>query len=146
MDIRRFTFWLGVVLLALGVLGFVRPLLDPPLVTDPTLSVTMNYGRLFSLLPVNILHNLVRLALGLWAIVAAKDYISSRIFCRAIAIIYVVLAVMGLFPVLNTTFGLMPVHGGNILLSALIAVASGYYGYIWTNQYRSKSDTKATVR
>ena len=38
--------------------------------------------------------------------------------------------IMGLVPGLNTTFGLIPIHGANVLLHAFIAIAATYYGFV----------------
>lgn len=147
MDIRRFTFWIGILFLGIGILGFFPAMVEPPAVNDPALSVHASHGRLFGLFPVNIMHNLVHVAFGVWGIVSAKDFIASRTFCRANAIIYGLLAILGLFPVLNTMFGLMPIHGNDIWLHVLFAAATGYYGYVWVNQYnRERSKTSRPAR
>ena len=41
----------------------------------------------------------------------------------------VLLTVMGLIPGLNTTFGLIPIHGNDVWLHALIAIAAAYFGF-----------------
>jgi hypothetical protein len=47
-----------------------------------------------------------------------------------VAIIYAVLVVMGLVPALNTTFGLIPIHGNDVWLHALLAVIAAYFGFV----------------
>lgn len=37
--------------------------------------------------------------------------------------------VMGFIPVLNTTFGLIPLYGHDIGLHALIAIVAAYFGF-----------------
>lgn len=130
MDIKRFSFIAGVLFVVVGILGFIPGITVAPHVSDPDLSVTAAYGRLLGLFPVNFLHNLVHLAFGFWAVAASKDYAQSRIFCRSSAIIYAVLTVAGLIPGLNTLFGLLPLHSHDIWLHAVIAFATGYYGYV----------------
>ena len=39
-------------------------------------------ARIFGLFPVNLLHNLVHLAFGIWG-VAARKFSSARTYCRA---------------------------------------------------------------
>lgn len=48
---------------------------------------------------------------------------------RTIAILFAVLAVMGLFPRLDTLFGLMPLHGHDIWLHAGTAALAAYVGW-----------------
>ncbi|MBX9633764.1 MAG: DUF4383 domain-containing protein, partial [Magnetospirillum sp.] len=84
---------------------------------------------LFGLFPVNALHNLVHLIFGVWGLVVWRSFASSRIYSRSVAVIYALLAVMGLIPGLQTAFGLVPLYGHDIWLHGVIAVASGYFGY-----------------
>ena len=54
----------------------------------------------------------------------------SRGFFRAIAIIYAVLTVMGLVPALSTTFGLIPLYGGDVALHTVLALAGAYFDWM----------------
>lgn len=146
MDIKKFAFWLGVLFLVLGVAGFFPALVAPPGIMDPTLNFHSGHGRLFGIFPINTVHNLIHIAFGIWGIVSAKEYFAARFYCRVNAIAYALLALMGLFPVLNTVFGLTPLHGGTIWLHAMIAVSAGYYGYVWSERESPRSNTKVTVR
>lgn len=132
MDIKKFTLFAGIAFLAIGILGFV-----PAFVTyspSPTSNVFMAHGLLFGIFPINGLHNLVHLGFGLWAVSVWKNAAHSRIFCRSNAIIYGLLAVAGFVPGLNTLWGLLPMHGHDIWLHAVIALATGYFGFVWHSQ------------
>ncbi len=129
MPTTRVTATVGIVLLVLGIAGFIPGLLQAPLIGDPALIVDQFYGRVFGLFPVNVLHNIVRIALGIWGIAAAKSLTDSVRYCRSVSVFYVVLMLMGLVPGLNTVFGLVPLHSHNIWFSALTALALGYFGY-----------------
>ncbi len=131
MNIKRFTSILGMIFLVIGVLGFIPDLAIMPRDSDPALSVTDAYWRLFGLFPVNSLHNLIHIFFGIWALSASRDVLRARRFCKANCVIYAIFAVMGLFPVLNTFFGLVPLHSHDIWLHAAISAATGYYGYVW---------------
>ena len=74
--------------------------------------------RILGLFAVNLLHNLVHVAFGVWGIVAARRFASARLYARAAGAIYVVLAVLGFL--VPTTFGLIPIGGHNIWLHALL--------------------------
>ncbi|QQP92085.1 DUF4383 domain-containing protein [Skermanella sp. TT6] len=128
MSTRYFSLVLGIVFLLIGVAGFVPGLMHMPEHTADV-EVTENFGRLFGLFPVNILHNVVHIAFGIWGIAAYRSYAGARSYSRAVAVIYAVLAVMGLIPGLNTTFGLIPLYGHDVWLHAVIAIAAAYFGF-----------------
>ena len=131
MQTRYFAFVLGVIFLLIGVMGFIPAFVQPP-PADATHNVTVhaNHGYLLGLFPVNILHNLVHVLFGVWGVAAYfVGFSASRVYARGVAIIYGVLTIMGLIPGLNTTFGLIPIHGNDVWLHALIAAASAYFGW-----------------
>lgn len=129
MKTRAFALILGIVFLAVGILGFVPRLVTLP-VDQPALLVETTHGSLFGLFPVNAAHNLIHLAFGVWGVVVWRDFAASRLFARSVAVIYAVLAVLGLIPVTNTLFGLVPLHGNDIWLHAVLAIASAYFGFV----------------
>lgn len=126
MLVQRFALIMGIVFLGAGILGFVPALLTPD--TTP-LAVEGMHGRLFGLFPVNWLHNLVHIAIGVWGLGAARGFNNSVSFSRGLTIIYGILAVMGLLPVLNTTFGLIPLYSHDIWLHAGTAAVAAYMGW-----------------
>jgi hypothetical protein len=50
-------------------------------------------------------------------------------FARGLAIFYAALTIMGLIPVLNTTFGLIPIFSHDIWLHAVTAGVAAYFGF-----------------
>ena len=130
MRIRYFALAYGVVFLLVGILGFFPPLLAPFGPEDPDLAVTATSGLLFGLFPVNILHNLVHAAFGIWGVAVWRSVPRSRFYAQAVAVIYAVLVVMGFIPVLNTTFGLIPLHGHDIWLHLILAAVAAYFGFV----------------
>jgi hypothetical protein len=128
MRTRYFALALGLVFLVIGILGFVPGLLSPP-PAEPALLMDTGYGVLFGLFPVNFLHNLVHLAFGVWGVVVWRSFPASRVYARSVAIIYAVLAVMGLFPGIDTVFGIVPIFSHDIWLHAAIAIVAAYFGY-----------------
>lgn len=128
MKTRTFALILGLAFLAVGILGFVpRLVVMPP--DQPALRVEIAHGLLFGLFPVNAIHNAVHLLFGVWGVVVWRDFAASRTYSRSVAVIYAVLAVAGLIPGLNTLFGLVPLHGHDVWLHAVIALASAYFGF-----------------
>lgn len=130
MAVRYFAIAAGLVYVLVGLMGFVPGLNveGPP--DAPDLTVDSFYGYLLGLFPVNLLHNLVHLAIGAWGIWGYANGIpGSRMFARGLAVVYGILAVMGLIPVLNTTFGLIPIFGHDVWLHAGTALLAAYFGW-----------------
>jgi hypothetical protein len=94
-------------------------------------------GYLLGLFPVNVLHNLIHILFGIWGIVAYRRFADSRMYARGVAIIYGIFTIMGLIPVLNTAFGLVPIYGNDIWLHGLIAIVSAIFG--WAPMERTES-------
>lgn len=127
MAIRYFALVYGVVFLLVGIAGFI-----PGLVTEPQPTTEADLepaGLLFGLFPVNLLHNLVHIAFGIWGLAVFRSLSGARLYARSVAVIYAVLAVMGLIPVLQTTFGLIPLYGHDVWLHAVLAVVAAYFGW-----------------
>ncbi len=144
MSTRYFSLVLGIIFLLIGIAGFVPGLLQTP---EPAadVEVTQSFGRLMGLFPVNALHNLVHIIFGIWGIAAYRSYTGARGYSKAVAIIYAVLAVMGIIPGLNTTFGLIPLYGHDIWLHAVIAIAAAYFGFVATDREVGHSTTTTTT-
>lgn len=129
MQTRYFALIFGIIYTLVGVMGFIPGLLQPP-TGAPDLAVDTGYGLLLGLFPVNILHTVVHLLIGVWGIIAYRVFPAAQIFARANAIIFGLLTIMGLIPGLDTTFGLIPLFGHDIWLHALSALVSAYFGFI----------------
>lgn len=129
MTIRYFSLIMGLVLTLMGVLGFFSGLMMPP--TLDAYSVIGGYGYLFGLFATNSIISVVRLAVGIWGVLAYRNLDYSRTFARSFAIIYGVMAIFGLFPILNTFFGVVPLFGHNIWFHALTAAIGAYYGFTY---------------
>ena len=68
---------------------------------------------------------------GVWGLMASRTSPgSSRRFAQATAVIYAILVVVGFVPALNTLFGLLPVHGHDIWLHAVLALPAAYFGFL----------------
>jgi hypothetical protein len=131
MDARRFAMILGVVFVLIGVLAFVPGVNRPDPVTAPELTIEgPGHGYMFGMFHVNVLHNLVHIVFGVLGILMARDAASAVLYARIVAVAYGLLTVMGAVPGLNTTFGLIPIHGYDVILHALIAIAATYYGFV----------------
>lgn len=126
---RYFVLIIGILFILAGVGGFV-PFVTPPMSPDaPPLSIDMSYGYLLGLFPINVVHNLVHLSLGIWGVAVYRHAAQARLYCRWLAVILVVFTVLGLVEQTMTLFGLMPLFGHDIWLHALEALIAGYLGY-----------------
>lgn len=87
MTTRYFALIIGIVYVLVGILGFFPGLIHPPEALDPNLVVETYYGRLLGIFPINILHNLVHLAVGVWGVAAYRSYDGSRNFARGLTVL-----------------------------------------------------------
>ena len=129
MNVRRFAMIFGIIYLLVGIAGFIPQLLQAPPAGAPEVAVATLHGYLLGLFPVNVLHTIVHLLIGIWGLVAAKSLGASVTYARSLAVIYGVLAIMGLIPGANTTFGLIPIHGHDVWLHAGTALIAAYFGF-----------------
>ena len=99
-------------------------------VPHPAVAIDSFYGRALGLFPVNILHNLVHLAIGVWGILGSRSLSGARFFGKGLAVLYGLLAILGLIPATNTMFGLVPIYGHDVWLHAGTALIADYFGFI----------------
>jgi hypothetical protein len=124
MKSTTFALFLGVTYLSVGLLSLMPAVLTPPPADAPPLHLTMLQGYLLGLL-----QSAVHLAIGLWGLVVWRAMMSSKTYARALAILFGVLAVIGLIPGLNTLFGTLPLHGYDVWLHGATAVLAAYFGW-----------------
>ena len=105
----------GVLFVLVGILGFV-----PQAAPD---------GMLLGLFAVNTMHNVVHILLGLWGLMAGGTASGAVSYFKGIAVIYALLAVLGLIPATNDLFGLAPMHGNNVWLHGALALVSAFLGF-----------------
>ena len=127
---RYFALVIGIVYVLAGLAGFVPALGDER--TSPDLIVDAAYRDVLGLFPANVLHHLVHLAIGILGILAYRTYAASRNYSRALAVVYAVLAVMGLIDAgnINTTFKLIPLLSHDVWLHAVTAAVAAYFGFV----------------
>jgi hypothetical protein len=111
--IKRLALVFGIIFLLVGIAGFLTPG-GMDMGVDPA-------GMLLGLFPVNMLHNAVHVAFGLWGIVASRSFNGARNFARIGGIIYLVLAILGF--VMPNGFGMVPLGGHDVWLHAVLAIA-----------------------
>lgn len=139
--IRKFALVFGILFLLAGIAGFV-PVLTPHPEDSLHPAVDAAHGFLLGIFPVNAIHNLIHIGIGLWGIGAARSAHGPIAFARGIAVIYALLAVLGMFPATNTLFGLAPLHGHDIWLHAAAALVAAYFGFIVPREVRMTAAAK----
>lgn len=128
MKTSTFALLTGLAYLVGGLLGLVPATLVPPPVDAPPATFTFLYGYLLGLFPMNIVLSLLHLAIGAWGIAAWRSA-NPVLFARGVALLYGVLAVMGMIPLLNTVFGWIPIHGHDVWLHGVTAAIAAYFGW-----------------
>ncbi len=111
----------GIGFLLVAILGFVQGGMS--MEADPGLA-----PKVLGLFPVNLLHNLVHLAFGVWGLAASRTHDASRAYCRISGIIYLVLTVVGYLA--PSGFGLVPLGGADPLLHLVLGAVLTAVGFM----------------
>lgn len=134
MSTRLFALVFGIVFLAAGASGFIPGMLHPVPAGAPPLTVSMGYGFVMGLLPVNVLHNLVHVLFGILGVVAYGGLFAPRLYAQIVAVSYGLLVILGLLPATNTLFGLVPIYGNDVWLHLVLGVVAAYFGFMSPGQ------------
>jgi hypothetical protein len=130
MKPRPFAWTAGIILLLMGIAGFVPPLV---FVEDDPLRTAAGVGgpQLLGLFPVSPLLSILHIALGAWGIFAGTRLGRAVWFSRRAAILAALLVVMGTIPGPDTLFGQAPLYGNNLLLHGLLAILAFLFGWLY---------------
>ena len=129
VPIRETALLLGIAFAAAGIAGFL-PIFNHPVPRNaPVLAVSASYGYLLGLFPINAIHSLFHLTLGVLGLAAYFRAEWSGVYVRGFAVALAILTVMGLLPGFDVTFGLVPLFGHDVWLHGVEAVAAGYIGF-----------------
>ncbi|HEV3010323.1 MAG TPA: DUF4383 domain-containing protein, partial [Burkholderiales bacterium] len=146
MRTATFALFIGIAYLSAGFLGMVPAALMPVPADAPPTQLTVLYGYLLGVFPVNVLHSAVHLAIGALGVGAWQaDHghgriTSPKMYARGLAIFYGALAVLGVIPATNTLFGMVPIHGHDVWLHAGTAALAGYFGWRSENYLERRAD------
>ena len=130
MKVQSFVLIAGLLFVLIGVAAFVPGLVTLHVSVAHHLTVEQNEADLFNLFAVNVVHNIVHVAFGAWGIWASRNIDAAIFYARNVAIIYSIFVFMGLVPQLSTAFGVVPLHGNDIWLHALVAASAAYFGFL----------------
>lgn len=139
MHPKQFALTMGIVFMLLGALSFIPGLSAAPVEGMPPLNIETSYfGYFLGLFPQNIINKLVLLCFGLAGLWAAnvpyRNLPASISFARWSAVVFGVLAVMGLIPATQTLFGYAPLWGHEVWLHALFCALGAYFGFALTSK------------
>ena len=134
MSVRYFSLLVGFVYTLIGLLGFfpsfVEPGRAPEFMAQVGTGTTLGFGYLFGLIPTTFVNNIFNLTIGLMGIAGFLGTEGgARIFVDTFAVLFGLLAFLGLFPVANTTFGLMPIWGNDVWLHLVTGILAAYFGF-----------------
>ena len=138
---------IGIIFALIGVAGFIPSLVSLPstggaIPLEASSDIyAAGYGYLFGLFPINLVHNIVHVIVGVLGIVAYNSVGGARFFNRGFAISYFLIAIMGFIPVVQTTFGLMPIFGNNVWFNGLTAAIAAYFGFFQPKQEMQQMNT-----
>jgi len=82
---------------------------------------------LLGLFPVNLLHNLVHLAFGVWGVIAGRAKEASVTYALGSGAAYLLLGVIGLFT--DSVLGMVPIGGYDVVLHLVLAVVLAGCGF-----------------
>ncbi|HVQ07056.1 MAG TPA: DUF4383 domain-containing protein [Allosphingosinicella sp.] len=131
MSTRTFAMIFGVVFLAVGILGFG---VVPSLLQHSSGSGMSGEGMLFGMFHVNALHNIVHILFGLWGLAASRSTSGAVGYFKVVAVLYALLAILGLIPQTRDGFGDGIAHlvlgGYNVWLHLALAVVAAFFGWV----------------
>src|SRR5687767_4877904 len=108
--VQRVVQIVAIVLIIVGVAGMI-----PGVGT-----MNMEPVLLFGLVPVNVVENIIHIALGAWGLTAARSYAGAKNYAMINGGLYILLAILG--AVDPTGFGIMPLGGNALIVHALLGV------------------------
>jgi hypothetical protein len=114
MYLTKIAIVFGIILIAVGVLGFVP-------------AVTPN-GLLLGIFEVDKMHNFVHLSTGIIALIAASKTSYAKLFFQVFGVVYAAITVAGF--VRSGDLWMMHVNMADNYLHLVIAVIALYFGFV----------------
>lgn len=118
--VKRIAMLFGIVFIVVGILGLIAP-------GGMQMGDMNTPAKLLGLFPINLLHNVVHLAFGLWGVAAARSFNAAATYAKAGGVIYLLLAALGVAA--PTTFGLIPIGGNDVWLHCALGLVLAAVGF-----------------
>jgi len=109
----------GVIYTVIGIAGFIGPLGG---------TTGMASSTLLGIAPVNLVHNIVHLIIGLAGLSMARTDEGASTYCKTFGLILLLVGVLGL--IRPDGFGLMPIGGYDIWIHLISGLILGYAGFV----------------
>lgn len=93
---------------------------------------------LLGIFPVNLLHNLVHLAFGVWGVIAGRGERASVIYALGSGVSYMILGVVGMFT--DSLLGMVPIGGYDVMLHLALAIVLAGCGF-WAMWFAPQRQT-----
>jgi hypothetical protein len=108
----------GAVYLAVGILGLI-PFFGG--------SYTQADNNLLGFVPINLLHNIVHLVIGIAGIASAAAVASSRRYCQVFGVVLIAVGVVGI--IVSNPLNLLPIGGVDIAIHLATGAVLAYFGF-----------------
>ncbi len=102
---------LGAIYIVIGILGFLG---EPIVASASHADMPSASGDLMGIFPINVLHNVVHLAIGAILLFGATEVGRAIMVARGVAATYALVGVLGI--IAPDTFGIMPIGGADVWL------------------------------
>jgi hypothetical protein len=119
MTVQRVAQIFGWVFVLVAVWGFF--------VSGGSMEAGEDAPAILGLFPVNVLHNLAHLLLGIWGILAARSFGGAKTYAQIAGVLYLLLAVLGFID--PTAFGMIPLGGADIALHVVLGLVLAGVGF-----------------
>lgn len=130
---RFFTLLIGLLYLGLGICGLIPSLVwpAPPEQAPHTMLVTVMYGYLFGVFPMNIISDIFFIIVGAVGIWTARRVRSSRHYEQFLFGISLLFVIMGFLPFqINRIWGLMPLFEWIEAIFLFTVLFSFYFAFL----------------
>ena len=109
----------GGIFVLLGIVGFFSG------------SMSMTTGMELGILPVNAIHNVVHILIGLWGLNAARTMAGATAYCKQAGLLLILLGVLGLIPsVVDRLATIVPIGGHAHLLHLVVGGVLAFFGFM----------------
>lgn len=134
MSAKICVFVIGLVYLFFGIAGLFPSAvyLPPPRLRYYDMQMIGQWGYLFTWLPVNLLHDIIYIAIGGAAVLSAPFRALATIYARGVFVLMVGMTIVGFLPLgIAEVWGLIPLFEWNIMLHSVTAMLLYYFGYVY---------------
>lgn len=115
MNIQKAAKWFGIILLLVGILGFI------PGITSE--------GRLLGIFAVDTVHNIIHILTGIVALISAGTASGAKGYFKTFGIVYALVTVLGFIQGSGELLGIMSINGADNVLHLLITIVALTLGF-----------------